>query len=254
MKCPVGCTSVSNDTDIFLPEGCLKICSNCTHLFSQCSEQVFEKSMGEFNDPQGTWPTERTTSSCVRITKKIINKIKKITGRKPSQIKLLDVGCSNGAFIYHASKEGVCSEGVEPAEKAALAAQKAGLKVYHGFIENLNLPSNSYDAITLFEVIEHLKDPLILLEECHRLLRKNGVMVIKTANTDSWTVKILKGKWHYFSIGKHGGHISFFNKRSISLLAYQAGFHVEKFNTHSVSLCEKEKVPYLVSCVVSSVC
>ncbi len=49
-------------------------------------------------------------------------------------------------------------------------------------------------------------------------------MVIKTANTDIWTVKALKGKWHYFNISKHGGHISFFNKKSISLLAQEAGF------------------------------
>ena len=78
-RCPIGCDSELNDTDILLPEGCLKVCSHCGQLISQCSEQSFHKSMEEFNDPKGTWPTPITTSSLIRNTKKILKEIEAVT-------------------------------------------------------------------------------------------------------------------------------------------------------------------------------
>jgi 2-polyprenyl-3-methyl-5-hydroxy-6-metoxy-1,4-benzoquinol methylase len=244
--CPIGCDSELNDTDILLPEGYLKICSHCGQLISQCSEQVFQDTMEEFNDPKGTWPTPKTTGSLVRSTRKILKKIETVTGKNRSQIRLLDVGCSNGAFIHVANKMGMNCEGVEPAKEAALAAQEVGLKVFHGFLEEVRLPDNSFDVVTLFEVVEHLKDPLSLLKECKRILKPAGILCIRTGNTDSWTVKAFKEKWHYFNIFKHGGHISFFNKKSISALAQKAGFKVEHFQTHRVSYCEPDEAPYFI--------
>ena len=101
-------------------------------------------------------------------------------------------------------------------------------------------------ASHLFEVIEHLKDPLSLLKECKRLLKPEGIPGIRTGNTDSWTVKVFKGKWHYFNIDKHGGHISFFNKKSMFALAQKADFKVERFQTYRVSYCEHDQAPYLI--------
>jgi 2-polyprenyl-3-methyl-5-hydroxy-6-metoxy-1,4-benzoquinol methylase len=245
-RCPIGCDSDLKDTDIILPEGCLKECSHCGQLISQCSEQSFENSMEEFNDPNGTWPTPKTTPSLIRNTRKILKEIETVTGKDRGQIRLLDVGCSNGAFIHTANTMGMNCEGVEPAQEAAQAAQESGLKVTQGFLEEVRLPDNSFDVITIFEVIEHLKDPLSLLKECKRLLKPAGILGIRTGNTDSWTVKVVKEKWHYFNIDKHGGHISFFNKRSMSALAQRAGFTVEHFQTYRVSYCEQNQAPYLV--------
>ena len=202
--------------------------------------------MEEFNDPKGTWPSPKTTRSLIRNTRKILKEIETVTGKGRSQIRLLDVGCSNGAFIHMANKMRMNCEGVEPAKEAAQAAQEAGLKVSHGFLEEVRLPDNSFDVITIFEVIEHLKDPLSLLRECKRLLKPEGILGIRTGNTDSWTVTVFKGKWHYFNIDKHGGHISFFNKKSMFALAQKADFKVEWFQTYRVSYCEQDQAPYLI--------
>lgn len=244
--CPIGCDSELNDTNIVLPEGCLKICSHCGQLISQCSEQAFQHSMEEFNDPEGTWPTPKTNHSLIRNTRRILKEMEAVTGKERSQIRLLDVGCSNGAFIHAAGKMGMNCEGVEPAKEAAQAAQEAGLKVTQGFLEEAHFPDSSFDIVTIFEVIEHLKDPLSLLKECKRLLKPDGILGIRTGNTDSWTVKTLKGKWHYFNIDKHGGHISFFNKNSMSELAQNTGFKIERFQTYRVSYCEPEQTPFLI--------
>jgi 2-polyprenyl-3-methyl-5-hydroxy-6-metoxy-1,4-benzoquinol methylase len=116
------------------------------------------------------------------------------------------------------------------------------LKVFQGFLEEMQFPEASYDIVTLFEVIEHVKNPVALLKHCNRVLKKGGILVIRTANTDSWTVKAIKGKWDYFNIGRHGGHISFFCKHSMAVLAGKTGFDLVRFNTHSVTFCEKKQV------------
>ncbi len=245
-SCPLGCNSEIVDTEIIRPEGCLKLCAQCGQLFSQCTETFYRESMMEFDDPKGTWPPPENSPRLVQSTSKVIRKIEKLTAKNRSQIRLLDVGCSSGAFINTAANMGVPCEGVEPAQKAAEAAKSAGLMVYQGLLGDCNLQAESYDVITMFEVIEHVKDPVLLLNECCRLLKKHGVLVIRTANTESWTVKVLKGKWEYFDIKKHGGHVSFFGKKSMSILAQRTGFRIEKLLTHSVILGDIETTPYIM--------
>lgn len=201
--------------------------------------------MEEFDTSEGTWPPPDNMARLQRSTEKTLKNIANLLNRNTDSLKLLDVGCSNGAFIYAASTFGVACEGVEPAKKAADEANKRGLKVHQGYLEECALPDKRYDIITLFEVIEHLKEPVTLFKECKRILKDSGVIVVRTANTKSWTVKMLKGQWHYFDIRKHGGHISFFCKKSMDALAKNTGFRTEKYYTHSVSLGDKNSVSYI---------
>jgi len=106
------------------------------------------------------------------------------------------------------------------------------------------LPSHHFDVITLFEVIEHLKDPCPLISHCHSLLKPNGLMVIGTGNACSWTARIQGKRWEYFSIDNHGGHISFYNPKSMQALAEKTQFTVIKNNTRCVKFFEKGQVPY----------
>ncbi len=243
IACPAGCHSGFRETDIVSPEGPLKRCPDCGQLVSQCSEELFWNSMKEFDDPKGTLPSGRAAVRLLRHTKKLMKKIERLSGKKRNDISLLDVGCSSGAFISTAGDLGVNAEGVEPSQAPVRTAIKLGLKVYQGFLQDIRLPRESFDVVTLFEVIEHLKDPLNLLKECHRILRKNGLLVIRTGNADSWTVRFMKARWDYFSIAEHGGHISFFNPLSIQKIAKRSGFVVEDIKTRRVSFYQKGEIP-----------
>jgi 2-polyprenyl-3-methyl-5-hydroxy-6-metoxy-1,4-benzoquinol methylase len=238
--CPIGCEAPLENTTLQMAQGCLLRCTACGHLVSQVTPSEFMDSMAEFNQAVGTWPAPENEGSLTRSTRKTLKTIGRLMKTDVPQLKLLDVGCSSGAFIFMAARMGVTCEGVEPAKQAALTAQKAGLNVHHGFVEQIALPENFYDVITLFEVIEHLKDPASVLSACHRLLKTGGLMVIRTANTDSWTVRWMKEKWRYFDLHRHGGHISFFNPKSMTTLARQTGFKMIRLDTHSVTLSEKK--------------
>ncbi|OGS93140.1 MAG: hypothetical protein A3K04_08445 [Gallionellales bacterium RBG_16_56_9] len=239
-RCPVGCDAPLETTAYMLPEGALRRCTACGQLLSQCGEAHYWESMQEFDDPRGTLPDARSVARRFRRSRKFLERIARLLGKVPADIRLLDVGCSSGAFLGAAVQLGFCAEGVEPAPKAAATAQAAGLKVLQGLLQDVSYADGQFDAVTLFEVIEHLKEPLKLLRECQLILRPGGILLIGTGNAASWSMAAMGADWEYLSIAKHGGHISFFTPDSLGKLAQQAGFSVAAVRTRGVRFCDRD--------------
>jgi len=237
--CPVGCNAPLETTTYVLPEGALLRCSACGQLISQCTEAHYWQSMQEFDDSQGTLPKAGSEGGRLRRSKKFLDQIAKLLGQPAGEIRLLDVGCSSGAFLHAAVKLGFRAEGVEPAPKAAATARAAGLKVHRGLLQEAGYADGQFDAITLFEVIEHLQHPQELLQECRRILRPGGILLVGTGNAGSWSMAAMGARWEYLHIAKHGGHVSFFNLGSIASLAQHSGFSVAAVRTRGVRFCEK---------------
>jgi SAM-dependent methyltransferase len=237
--CPVGCQAKLVPSSIHLSEGPLLRCPSCGQWISQCTEERYWLSMEEFNDPKGTLPDVRSQDSGLRRHRKFLTQIGRLLGKTPSETKLLDVGCSSGAFLGSAQQLGYVAEGVEPAPRAAATAQSRGLKVFNGLLHEARFESASFDAISLLEVIEHLKEPLPVLQECARLLRHGGVLLIGTGNTDSWQANAFGPKWDYLQIERHGGHVSFFNPISLQKLAGQAGLSLAALKTRGLRFSDR---------------
>jgi SAM-dependent methyltransferase len=238
--CPIGCDGPLQATGIEMPEGPLLRCSGCGQLISQCSEEKYWQSMREFDDAEGTLPKPDARQRRFIRSKRYLDQIENLLGKSRNEIRLLDVGCSSGYFLTVANQLGFYAEGVEPGLEAVQTARAAGLMVHGGLLEDVVLPEQSFDAITMFEVIEHLKDARDTIQRCNRLLRPGGILVTGTANTASWTFMAMKSRWEYFHIDKHGGHVSFFNPGSMKILAQRSGFVVEKIETRSVSFSERD--------------
>jgi 2-polyprenyl-3-methyl-5-hydroxy-6-metoxy-1,4-benzoquinol methylase len=145
--------------------------------------------------------------------------------------------------VAAAAQLGFAAEGVEPAPHIAEAARAAGRTVHTGLLEEQKFPAARFDVVSLFEVIEHLRAPLPLLEECRRILRPGGILIISTGNTASWTVRAMNARWDYFQIEKDAGHVSFFNPRSMALLAERADLEVAALSTGRVRFAEKNDLP-----------
>jgi cyclopropane fatty-acyl-phospholipid synthase-like methyltransferase len=75
--------------------------------------------MDEFDDPKGTWPTGKAADRLLRHTRQMVKRIERFLGKRRGEMRLLDVGCSNGAFISAAQTLGINAEGVEPAAAPA---------------------------------------------------------------------------------------------------------------------------------------
>lgn len=155
-----------------------------------------------------------------------------------SPLVLLDAGCGMGTFLMYPRGEGWQVSGLElsPAE-AAYARQQRGLTVHTGSIESVtNLPSGSCDVVTMFGVIEHLGNPRGAGEECARLLRSPGLLVLQTPAEDGLMRRL--GRFLYWASGgcisfqvkqlyqMNGGHSVCFSRRSIGELMARCGFEI----------------------------
>lgn len=234
-RCPVGCEGTLEITDIILPEGALRRCSCCGQLISSCTQERYDETMQDFNVDEGTMPAGKTAIRHHRRIGGILKEAASYLSKDMTDISFLDVGCSSGSVLKIAKAIGITSvQGVEPATKAAKTAQKLGYDVVDGYLDDAGFADESFDVLSLFEVIEHLSNAGPMADEVSRVLRPGGLWLVGTANAESWTANNLREKWEYFSIAQNGGHISFFNPRSIRQLAQRHGYSVAYIHTKRV--------------------
>lgn len=242
--CPVGCAAPLAATGIVLPEeGPLLRCLECGQLASQASAERYRETMAQFDRADFNLPGGRELARRTSVARRRLALISALLGKPPRETRILDVGCSRGQFVRTAADLGFRAQGVEPAPHIAAAARASGLTVHEGVLEDQHFADGAFDALTLFEVVEHLKQPLELLRECHRVLKPGGILTLSTGNAESWTVSAMGARWDYFHIAKDGGHVSFFNPGSIRRLAQRSGFEVERLETRRVKFHEKGEVP-----------
>jgi SAM-dependent methyltransferase len=229
-----------------LKEGPLLRCPSCGQLVSSCTAQEHEASLSKWDLPSGTHPHPRSTARYRQVTTRRLRTALGMLRTGSDRPRLLDVGCSSGALLAIAADRGFKVAGVEPASKAAEAAQRAGFEVFSGFLHEANYPSEAFDVVTMFEIIEHVGDPLDLIAECRRILKRGGVLAINTPNAGSWTAKFMKERWEGFSLTGMGGHASFFGPSSIRCLARKANLEVARIETRNVRFYEKGQCHFLV--------
>lgn len=138
--------------------------------------------------------------------------------------RLLDVGCHIGVFLEIAQERGWDAWGVEPSHWAARKAQSRGLRVIEGTLDDAHLAEESFDVITMWDVIEHLTDPLGELRESHRLLKKGGLICIHTMNIESPLARLMGPRWPWLM----EMHLYYFSPRTLGEMLRKAGFTVVK--------------------------
>lgn len=142
--------------------------------------------------------------------------------------RILDIGCERGTFLKYMRSSGWHVYGVEIGETASKYAKEVeNLDVFHGELLNANYESNYFDVVNLSHVIEHVSNPLQILKECHRVLKRGGSIILTTDNFDSFARTIFKNKWR----GLVPIHIVFFSQRTLKKILKNIGFQV----THAIS-------------------
>ena len=131
------------------------------------------------------------------------------------------------------SKKGWLVEGVDLDSQAVEAARaKYGVNVYNGRLEEINYPSHSFDAVTMNHVIEHIHDPIALLQECHRILKPGGILVVVTPNINSWGHRKFGQNWRDLDPPRH---LYLFSQKLLLECASRAGFNDFKTKTVPVN-------------------
>jgi 2-polyprenyl-3-methyl-5-hydroxy-6-metoxy-1,4-benzoquinol methylase len=162
--------------------------------------------------------------------------------------KLLDLGCGSGAFLSVAQERGWSVSGVELSpELSRLSRRAVGVEVINASFEAVELPAESYDVITMWDIIEHVLDPVGCLEKVSHLLKPGGVALFCTPDEDSvlaraglFLYRISGGKVFYPALALHPTyHTYFFSKSGFKEMVRKSGMQAvrcysqEAFFEHS---------------------
>jgi 2-polyprenyl-3-methyl-5-hydroxy-6-metoxy-1,4-benzoquinol methylase len=142
--------------------------------------------------------------------------------------KILDVGCSEGYFLTLAREQGWNPYGIEISELLLRRAREnLGEKQIFGEpLKNARFPSDFFDVITLWDVLDHLMDPLAELTEIRRILKKDGLLVIRVRNVSFHTFMNKLSQKKRFRTFKSLTvfHLYGFNNKNIKNLLEKANF------------------------------
>jgi SAM-dependent methyltransferase len=139
----------------------------------------------------------------------------------PMKDKLLDVGAATGFFVALAEARGWKGEGIEVSDYAAAKGRDRGLRIITGTLESVALVPGTYGVVTMFDVIEHVRDPRTAISLAADVLGKNGVLLVTTPDAGSVLARLLRAHWHLVVPPEH---LYYFTKQSMTVLLESLGF------------------------------
>lgn len=133
----------------------------------------------------------------------------------PHKGKLLDVGAATGTFLLNAKKRGWDVAGLEISGYASEQAQKEGLDVRTGTLEARLFEPQSFDVITMFDLLEHVPNPDQTIALAKNLLKPNGLLVLNLPDAGSVYAKLTGKLWPLIVPPEH---LCLFNQKNLAML------------------------------------
>lgn len=165
-------------------------------------------------------------------------------GRK---IRYLDIGCGPGKLLTLALQNGWDSVGLEISKWAVDVGRHDGLQIFEGTLLDAKFPGESFDVISMFDVLEHLPFPREYVTEIRRILKPGGVVVAETPN--------IRGifAWHHYreksELVKPRAHICLYSPQTVNRLFRTGGF--SRVAVQTFPYCRKYTPGYFKSFLLS---
>ena len=151
-----------------------------------------------------------------------------------------------------AQKAGWNVAGVELSNfTAQFAREERRLDVYSGTVEQAAYPDGHFDAVTLWDVIEHLDNPVATLKEIHRIMAPGAILLVFTINQESLLTsvghmlyRLSLSRWeHLMTLFYYIHHNFFFSPRTISTLLTRVGFEIADLQFGAANVARWRIVP-----------
>jgi len=232
MTCP---TCGSNESTIYLTKPAQRAiytivkCTQCGLLYldpmpTDDERTAYYNSPAYFHGDEAGYTSDYTKQRA-SIERESLRRLGRIEALLPKPLgsarRILDLGCAAGYFLGVAQRRGWDIAGVELArDMAAHASASLGITVGTGFDPD-KFDAASFDAITLWEVIEHLPQACDTLRAARHLIKPGGVVAISTPNTGHWQAQTHPEWWREF---KPPAHLVFFTDATLGETLQRSGF------------------------------
>lgn len=238
IACPL-CKSKGNKINIFLKvtkKYLILSCRSCGLKFpnvdfvsnKKYADIIYEK-YSQLNIRKNM---QRTSRYRLKMMEERFNYCIKSNFKKIKSIKVLDYGCGNGLFLDYLKKRGIDGTGIEVDESNS---QKLVNKNIEFFRKIDDLKSNKFDICVMFDVIEHLTNPVQDLLKIRDKLKKKGIIVIYTPNINSLAFELMGSRQNQVYPFMH---TLFFNDKSLNYLAKKTKFKIKKMGTFGLDLMD----------------
>jgi 2-polyprenyl-3-methyl-5-hydroxy-6-metoxy-1,4-benzoquinol methylase len=197
-------------------------CKNCGMIYTSknLTSDAYNNFQKNLESHEESFFIERTIESD-KDQKRFKKYIKLITKYKKKG-ELLDIGCYTGNFLKVAKSYGFSVSGVEIHLKKALIANKRGFNVICGNIEKCAI-NQKFDIITMWETLEHINNPKIVIEKIYDLLNPLGLFIFTVPNGSSINGRILTGH----KMGFTGfGHKNLFTSNAVNYILKKYDFSI----------------------------
>jgi 2-polyprenyl-3-methyl-5-hydroxy-6-metoxy-1,4-benzoquinol methylase len=190
--------------------------SNRVGWYHQLRERVWEAlSQGDKQKSRMPW------AASLPLVREQLRFDRAFLAPRPSGARLLDVGCGCGELAARLSRLGWDARGIDPDPHAVDQAQSMGRPVALAGVESLADMTDTFDAITLFHVIEHVFEPMKVLRNLARLLNPGGQLVVVTPNAGSLCSRFFGRHWRGLEPPRH---LQLFTRRSLDEALGEVGF------------------------------
>lgn len=136
--------------------------------------------------------------------------------------KLLDVGAYIGVFVEVAREAGWDAYGVEPSTWAVQEAQRHGLPIMQGTLDTPEVAAMRFDAVTMWDVIEHVSDPQGELRKAFGVLNPGGYIAVHTMDIESRMAKLMGERWPWLM----AMHVHYFSQQTLAAMLERVEFEV----------------------------
>ena len=226
-------------------------CHTCTHVFldSTYDDDSIKKLYERYGDEKGKTYFQGINADVLNSIDSYLRTCREYCRTDSSPLRLLDIGCGTGALLHRAKKLGFAIEGIEICEPLAKdAARNAGCPVHNTPLNHVALPEDSFDVVIMYDLIEHLQDPVGDMNSIYRLLKKGGILFILTPNDNALLRKIsrvlYRASFHLFRKPMerlyYPDHLSYFTSNSISAFLKRFDCEIVLLETRNQELSRLE--------------
>ena len=167
------------------------------------------------------------------IAEQVIQRIQRTRQRRVERHvrkgALLDIGSGDGRFVDHMAAAGWDATGLDfsPSAQALAEQRRGGGRFLCGSLFDHEFAPSSVDAVTLWQVLEHIAEQREFLERTHALMRPGGVFIAAVPNIDGLSARLAGERWWGLDVPRHLVH---FSPRTLGSALEHAGFEVLRIN------------------------
>jgi SAM-dependent methyltransferase len=158
------------------------------------------------------------------LVQRRLRMLEEANGRLPSGARVCDVGCGYGALIEALRDRRSCDvTGVDFNPEMARYCETKGLPIHRGTLTGASFAAERFDVVAMTEYLEHESDPRAVLEECRRITKPGGHVVVEVPVISAFGARLFGNYWSQLDLPRH---LMFFTPETLRRLLWECGYEI----------------------------